>query len=1066
MPTRELLTPMQRLPFLGIPSDLDERDIARYYTFSAADLTLIKRRRRPANRLGFAVQLTFLRFPGFPWDPKFAIPSAALTFLATQIGESLRTLETYAGRAPTRFEHLAEIQRVYGYRSFTRHVYRDLSSWLMPLALSTDQGLVLVEALVEELRMRRVIQPALSTLEQLGWEARRRAQRRIYFTLAGHLSTAQQEQLDLLLRVPVSDDATQSGRLHGTSRAAAVLHHRSPNSSPSGNSSDGRVSKGEGIRWGRGPGEPGGRRTPLSWLREPSGAATPSSMLKVIERLQAIRAFGLNPALDQSVHAHRLRQLAREGEKYSPQALARFEPLRRYATLAAYLLDLSARLTDTTLEMHDHLIGRLFARGRKAHLAQFEQRGKDINRTVRLYATVGKTLIQARADGRDPYTALEEILPWRDYVESVDEAAEQARPDNFDYLDLLDDAYDQIHKYVPKLLDAFTFHATPTSQAVVSVVDALALVKELGRKKVPDDAPHLFVKARWEPYVFTDHGINRRYYEMCALTELRNGLRSGDISVEGSQQYRDFDAYLLPAKEWEALRDADQAPLGVPRECAVYLAARRAQMDQQMRQVATLLEANQLPGVRVDAKKAHFAPLEPEIPPGVDELTRLVYSRVRRIKITRLIQEVDALTGFSRHFTHLHSGAAPDDPIALYATLLAQATNLGLAKMADATPGMTFKRLAWVDEWYLREECYTKALAEIINYHHQLAFAAHWGDGTSSSSDGQRFPVGGRRSTPARINAKYGAEPSLVFITHISDQYGPYHTKAITGTAKEAPYLVDGLLYHETALAIQTHSSDTGGYSDQIFGICALLGFQYAPRLRDVGDRKLFPFERPATYPALKHLIGGVIHERQVETQWEDLRRLATSLKLGTVAASQMLKKLAAYPRQNGLAWGLREVGRIEKSLYLLHWYQDLELRRQVLIRLNKGEGRNALARAVAFYRHGAIQDRSQDAQQERAQGVNLIVAAIILWNTLELDRVITELRAEGREITEDQLRHLSPMDWEHLSLTGDYVWDDRIGRARRTRSAHSARRATAVRPTALAPDLDDADDVLTQTEA
>ncbi|HEV8193201.1 MAG TPA: hypothetical protein VGP82_17195 [Ktedonobacterales bacterium] len=226
---------------------------------------------------------------------------------------------------------------------------------------------------------------------------------------------------------------------------------------------------------------------------------------------------------------------------------------------------------------------------------------------------------------------------------------------------------------MPKLLETLTFRATPTSPTVTSVVDALALVKDLGRKHVPEDAPRLFIKARWEPYVCTDAGINRRYYELCALTELRNGLRSGDISVEGSHQYRDFDTYLLPATEWRALREADQAPLGVPAECATYLTVRRVQLDQQLRTVADLLEPNQLPGVRVDDKKAHFALLEPEVPAGVDELTRLVYGRVRRIKITRLIEEVDALTGFSRRFTHLHSGAAPNDPIALYATLLAEA---------------------------------------------------------------------------------------------------------------------------------------------------------------------------------------------------------------------------------------------------------------------------------------------------------------------------------------------------------------------------------------------------------
>jgi TnpA family transposase len=166
------------------------------------------------------------------------------------------------------------------------------------------------------------------------------------------------------------------------------------------------------------------------------------------------------------------------------------------------------------------------------------------------------------------------------------------------------------------------------------------------------------------------------------------------------------------------------------------------------------------------------------------------------------------------------------------------------------------------------------------------------------------------------------------------------------------------------------------------------------------------------------------VNVKQITEHWDELLRLTASLRLGTVTASLMLRKLASYPRQNGLAWALREVGRIEKTLFTLEWFQSLELRRRVQVGLNKGEARNALARAVFFYRQGRVQDRSHAQQQQRAQGLNLVVAAIILWNTLELARAIEELQSEGVAMTAEQLRHLSPMDWEHIGLTGDYTWD------------------------------------------
>jgi len=150
---------------------------------------------------------------------------------------------------------------------------------------------------------------------------------------------------------------------------------------------------------------------------------------------------------------------------------------------------------------------------------------------------------------------------------------------------------------------------------------------------------------------------------------------------------------------------------------------------------------------------------------------------------------------------------------------------------------------------------------------------------------------------------------------------------------------------------------------------------------------------------------------------------LATSIKQGTVTASLMMRKLSSYPRQNGLTVALRELGRIERTLFTLDWLQHVELRRRVHAGLNKGEARNALARAVFFNRLGEMRDRSFENQRHRASGLNLVTAAIALWNTVYLERAIQALKAHGEPVYDDLLQHLSPLGWEHINLTGDYVW-------------------------------------------
>jgi TnpA family transposase len=356
---------------------------------------------------------------------------------------------------------------------------------------------------------------------------------------------------------------------------------------------------------------------------------------------------------------------------------------------------------------------------------------------------------------------------------------------------------------------------------------------------------------------------------------------------------------------------------------------------------------------------------------------------------------------------------------------------------------VTYAKLTWMQAWHIRDETYAAALAELVNAQFRQPFAAYWGDGTTSSSDGQNFRAGGRGQAGGQVNLKYGQEPGVQFYTHISDQYAPFHTKVINATVRDATHVLDGLLYHESDLRIDEHYTDTAGFTDHLFALMHLLGFRFAPRIRDLADKRLYIYGDARAYPTLASLIGGTVNLKHIRAHWDDILRLAVSIKRGTVSASLMLRKLGSYPRQNGLAVALRELGRIERTLFALDWMQNVELRRRVHSGLNKGEARNALARAVFLNRLGEIRDRRFDNQRYRASGLNLVVAAIILWNTVYLERTIQALREAGKNVDESLLPHLSPLGWEHINLTGDYIWrqnrDVEQGKFRSLRSLSEA---------------------------
>jgi TnpA family transposase len=417
-----------------------------------------------------------------------------------------------------------------------------------------------------------------------------------------------------------------------------------------------------------------------------------------------------------------------------------------------------------------------------------------------------------------------------------------------------------------------------------------------------------------------------------------------------------------------------------------------------------------------------ISPLENAVPKEAEALRDTLYGMMPHVKITDLLMEVDCWTGFTRHFVHLKTDEPAKDPSLLLTAILADGTNLGLGKMAESCPGTSLAKLSWLVAWHIRDETYSKALAEIVNYQHSAPFAAHWGQGNTSSSDGQRYRAGGRGEAAGQVNLKYGNDPGVTFYTHVSDQYAPFHTKVINATVRDATHVLDGLLYHESDLRIEEHYTDTAGFTDHVFALCHLLGFRFAPRIRDLADKRLYVPGKSAQWPTLGTLIGGSINTKLVEQQLAEVLRLAASIKQGTVTASLILRKLGSYPRQNSLALALREIGRIERTLFTLAWLEDPALRRRVNAGLNKGEARNSLARAVFFNRLGEIRDRSFENQQHRASGLNLVVAAITLWNTVYLQRA-TELLAKSRALDPALLQHVSPLGWEHINLTGDYNW-------------------------------------------
>ena len=345
---------------------------------SAEDLALVRAKRRPSNRLGFAVQLCVLRHPGRPLDPSELPSPAMLAFAASQVGVDPKMFGEYAHRAETRREHLLELQHRLRLRSFRLADWRACVQVGANAAWATDRGEPIVQAMLAHLRADHVLIPAAAVLERIGLAARVRARKRVFQALAEGLTDGARDALEKLLAL-----------------------------------------------------DPALRRSRFAWLRDCAESPAPSNILGLLDRLEFVRALGVDETRARRIHPARLGRLLAEAAVMTVQHIADLEPARRTAILVAQTADLETRLGDATLAMFEKYIGSLFSKAQNRDERRFQATKRDVAKALLLFRRTIAALKQAQATGEDGIAVvdrevglkrLENALP---IIDAVAETADQ-----------------------------------------------------------------------------------------------------------------------------------------------------------------------------------------------------------------------------------------------------------------------------------------------------------------------------------------------------------------------------------------------------------------------------------------------------------------------------------------------------------------------------------------------------------------------------------------------------------------------------------------------------------------
>ncbi len=973
----EFLTEEQRQCYGTDTIEPSDAQLASYFYLDDMDRQRLATKRGNHHRLGFALQVCTVRFLStFLVNPALT-PSGAVRHVAKQLGiedDPAPLLAQYAAAWQTR-EHSREIQQLYGYRDFSEQPQHfQLIRWLYTHAwLTAERPSVLFDLATKRLVDQKILLPGVSVLERQVAGVRDHAANRLWQKLASLPTASQRFLLEDLLQTPE-----------------------------------------------------GGKQSPLDrLLRSPTHVSGPG-LIKALRRLTDIRAIGIGDLDLSFVPAGRLKQMARHAASSRVAQIERMADDRRIAILLAWASVFEATAQDEALDLLDGLMRTLWTRATRAG-------ERERLRTLRDLDTAALQLREAclvLLDGTYPDPQVREKVygqvAQKVLVQACALVGELAHPaeDEPQYQQLLG-KYATVRSFLPTLLSTVTFQATPAGRPILEGVTFLTRIE--GRKNPPiDEAPRGVIQRGWRQYAISREGkedhIDRKAYTICAIERLQEALRRHELFVAPSERWSDPRAKLLQGAAWEAVRGQVCQTLGRKEKAEETLATLQAEVDTAYQQTQANLATNT--AVRIEQKEGQdhlvLTPLDRlEEPKSLLTLRERVNVRLPLIDLPEVVLEMHAQTNFVSAFTHVSDASARAEnlPLSICAVLIAEACNVGLTPVVNPNnPALAYDRLTWVQQNYIRAETITRANAMLVDAQAKLTLAQAWGGGEVASADGLRFivPV---RTINAGYNSKYfGVGKGVTYYNFTSDQFSGFNAIVIPGTVRDSLYILEGLLEQQTSLNPVEIMVDTAGTSDLIFGLFWLLGYQFSPRIADIGGVGLWRMDAEADYGPLNNLAHNRIKSNLITDHWDDMLRVAGSLKLGTVHATNLMRALQGGGRPSALTRAIAEVGRIAKTLYLLGYIDDENYRRRILTQLNRGEGRHAVARVIFHGQRGELRQRYREGQEDQLGALGLVLNAVILWNTIYMQDALEALQTAGKEVLAPDVARLSPLTSQDTS--------------------------------------------------
>jgi TnpA family transposase len=590
-----------------------------------------------------------------------------------------------------------------------------------------------------------------------------------------------------------------------------------------------------------------------------------------------------------------------------------------------------------------------------------------------------------------------------------------------------------VRPFLPMLCQVIRFGAFPEDERMLAALLDLPRLWCGGRNKVEvDEIDQELLIGSWRRLVLNGPDVEPgcvdwRAWTFCVLEQFHRHLRHRDIFATNSSKWGDPRAKLPSGDAWMTMKPMVLASLGLPEDPQAHLAEPAALLPDTFTEVIDRLADNAAASFD-EGGRLHLTALAAEAdPPSLVGLRALTNRMLPQVDLPEVLLEVLSWTGAGSAFTSITGGETrlADLGVSIAALLVVNACNITRRPVIKSNvEALTRDRLTHVEANYLRLDTIRAANACLIEAQAGIGLARLWGGCHVASVDGMRFvvPVRTIHSGPnPRYFPRGRGSRGATWLSMINDQAAGLGAKVVAGTPRDSLHVLDVLYDRDGGTKPQMIVTDTSSYSDIVFGLLSLAGWTYAPQLADLPDQKLWRVDPRADYGRLPPPRGAGSTWRRLPGTGRTSCGSSPAIHTGAVRAHDVIRMLSRDGHPTQLGEAIAHYGRIYKTLHVLRTADDPGYRKTMKSQGNLQEGRHSLGRETFHGKRGELRQRYYEGMEDQLGVLGLLLNSIVLFNTRYLDAAITELRADGYEVRDEDAAQLSPFGRHHVNLLGRY---------------------------------------------